>query len=271
MNAVTESLVETDDATATIETTADVLKPAIGYARNLVDECKLHVDGDGLYYLAVDPSNVGMVSAYVPAACFETYDVDETTIGLDLAETMGALRLGRQSQQDTISLNYSNEMLQTSVHRDYDGTALSLEHSFKTIDPGSIREEPDPPELSYPATATIPRDLFGDVVESVGALSDRLRFANDGDDLVFVVLGGDDDDSVRAVVDGVVDGGSVDSLFSLDYLETALSSFAAIGADQLTFHFGEEIPVRIEWEVELNEDPVTGYWLQAPRIRGDDL
>lgn len=263
-----ESLFETDDATVDIETTADVLKPVIGHARKLVTELKLHASDDGLHYRTVDGANVAMMSVDVPAACFERYDVDETTIGLDLKKTMGALRLARQSEPDGIALNYADEMLNTSVQRDYDGTTLDLEHSHKTLEPESIRDEPDDVDIDWSGTATLSRDLFGDVVETIGTVTGYHRFVSDGDDLV--IAASDDLGASRAVVEGVLDGGPADSTLSGHYLETALSAFAAIGAEELTLSLGEDIPMRIDWSVELGGESVTGYWMQAPRVGGDE-
>lgn len=267
MAEIHESLLETDDAEVEIETTADVIKPVFASARKLVSEMKLRVNSDGLSYDVVDPANVIMLGMDVPGAAFDTFDVDETVIGIPLKSTMGALRGGRKNQNDDIRMSYANEVLSTRIGREYDETHLDLENSIKTIDPNSIRKEPDPPDLEYSATATIPVDLFDDVVTVVDERTDYLRIREAGGDLV--MGGSGETDETRAVVSGVLSGEGADAMFATDYLKDFVKALKTVGVDHITMNLGEEFPVHIEWEAELNDTPVTGYWLQAPRIQSE--
>jgi proliferating cell nuclear antigen len=263
--SIHESLVQTDDAQIEIETTASVIKPTIAYGRKLVNELNLHVDSDGLHYEAVDPANVAMVGMDVPKGAFEAYTVDETVIGLNMKQVNSALRAGRQREDDSIVLSYSDEMLSTTVRRDYDGTQLDLQNNFKTIDPDSVRGEPELPDLELDCTATIPRDLFEDVVKAIDITSDYIRLTNEGNDLVVIGEGATDD--TRAVIDNVANGGTCDSIFSLDYIKNNLvKGLKAVDVDEITLHLDEEFPVHIEWETEMNDTTVTGEWFQAPRV-----
>jgi len=263
-----ESLTTTEDARITIETTADVIKPVFAFGSKLVDEAKLQIDSSGLSYTAVDPANVAMIGLDVPAGAFETFDVDDTTLGVDMGDVNTALRAGRQSKGDEITLSVEGNRLSSTVQRDYDGTAMDLQNKVRLIDPDSIRQEPELPELDLPKSADIPRSLFRDVVEQVNAVSDHMAFRAEGAALTFDGGG----DKMKAVVKDVVDGREVDvtSELSLDYVKDAKKAFAAIGADELTLHIGQEMPVRFEFETELNGETVNGWWFQAPRISDRD-
>jgi len=257
-----ESLVQTDDAEVTIEASADVLKPIFAYARPNVKELKLHVTETGVYYDVVDKANVSMLTVEVPAESFDTYDADETTIGIPVNKTMQALRAGRKQHSDDITLSYQNNHLTTIVGRDYGGTEMSLQTTFKTIDPDSIRSDPEAPVVDIDAEATVPRQLFNDVIDAVNEVSDHLKFENDGTDLL---VGGESDiDDCVATIDDVLAGETpVDSIFSLDYCKKAKKSLRTLGVDELSVRLGEELPMVVEWETEY----MAGEWIQAPRIK----
>jgi hypothetical protein len=158
-------------------------------------------------------------------------------------------------------------MLSSTIHRDYSGTNLSLQHNIKTIDPRSIREEPDPPELDLNTSATLQVGLLEDVVDAIDHVSEHIRFQTEGSDLI--ISGKNDTDNTRAIIEDVTTGGDADSLFSLDYTETCIDSLKAIGIDAFQIELAEEFPMVVTWEKELNGATVTGEWLQAPRIHSD--
>lgn len=267
--SIHESLVSTEDSSINIETSADVIKPVFGFGSKLADEMKIHFKPEGVSYEVVDATNVAMIGLDVPAKAFDTYDVEETVLGVNLKTTMGALRAGRQRNSDTISLSVDGDRLKTVVQRDYDGTHMDLQNEVRLIDPDSIRGEPEIPDLGLPAEATIPGKLFEDVTDQVDTYSEHILIGSDGNDLVFD--GSGVEENTRAVVTGEVeneDSEDVESMFSLDYLKNdAVKAFKAIGADELTVKFGQEFPVRFEFTTELNGAEVTGSWFQAPHIQ----
>lgn len=261
-----ESLVATDDAAFELRAPASVVKPIFAYADALVDELKLHVATDGIAYEVVDPPNVAMCNLAVPAPAFETYDVAEaTTVGINTSRMRDALRAGRQRQDDEIHLSYANRNLSTTVQREYDGTNMDLQTTIATIDPDSVRQEPDLPELELPASATIQRSMLRDAVDAVDAVSSHVRFTTTDGDLT--ISGEGNTDSASAVVGGVVDGGPADSIFSLDYLKGLNTMLAAVDTDEVTLKLGEEFPVIVEWSTEWNGAEANGKFLQAPRIQ----
>lgn len=265
-----ESLVPTDDAEFELRGPASAVKPMFGYADALVDELRVHVTEDGLEYKVVDSANVAMCELTVPAAVFDTYDVTETTIGLNINSVTSALRAGRQRQDDQIVLSYADEHLSTTVQREYDGSHMDLQTTQATIDPDSIRAEPDIPdnlEESFIATATLSRPMFRDAVETVHAVTDYTRFTPTGDDLR--ISGESGISSTSVVVRDAATGEPADSLFSLDYIMDLVDALAAVDADEITLHLGDEFPVRVEWTAEWNDAEVSGVWFQAPRIQSD--
>lgn len=269
-NTIHESLVSTEDSSITIETSADVIKPIFGYVSKLVDEIKLNISEDEMSFAAVDPANVAMTGLDVPSEAFETFDVEETTLGVDTSSMMGSLRAGRQSNEDPITLSVEGNRVSTVVQRDYDGTHMDLQSDLRVIDPDSIRQEPEIPDIGLEKEATVPRKLFEDVVKQVDAYSDYLQIKSDDTNLVFNARNAPE--GTKAVIPDVMEDseGEGNSSLSLDYVKKdAVKAFKAIGTDELTFSFGVEFPVRIEFTTELNGTEVTGWWFQAPRIQSD--
>ena len=80
---------------------ADTLRTALDSVSVLVEECKIHLEEDGLEIRAVDPANVGMVDLSLSAAAFESYETDGGVIGVDLevdhADVGGVDRADREA------------------------------------------------------------------------------------------------------------------------------------------------------------------------------
>jgi len=263
-----QKLLETDGAQVEIKTTADVIKPIVDYAYCLVDEAKFHFDSDGVHYKTVDPANVAMVKLDASPGVFNTYNADETVVGVPLKETMKALRAGRKRQGDTITVSYEDMQLSTTVKRDYDGTEMDLQTNQSTIDPDAIRQEPDLPDLELPVSATLNRSMFEDVTNAVDELTDYIQFADSGNDLL--ISGESDVSDARGLVKDVVDGEGADSIFSLDYITgTLIKGLKTVGVDEFIIELGEEMPLRVMWEKEVNDGVIEGTYFMAPRIQSE--
>lgn len=264
----TNTLIETDDAQINIETTADVIKPIFSYAQKHVDEVRAHFDTKGVHYSVVDPANVAMAKLHAPKGVFESYDVDETVVGLNLSSTMQALRAGRKRNGDTITLSYEDMNLSTTVHRDYDGTAMDLQTNLQTIDPDAIRQEPDIPDLEFDVSATLNRTLFEDVVDAVDEISEFIRVEDVNGDLL--ISGESDVSDARGLVNDVVEGKGADSIYSLDYITNGLiKSLKTVGVDEFQIQLGEEYPMHVKWNKEVNGETIEGSYFMAPRIQSE--
>jgi proliferating cell nuclear antigen len=260
------TLLQTDDAQVEIKATADVIKPIFGYARKHVKEAKVHFDSDGIHYEVVDPANVAMAQLHAPAGVFESYEADGAVVGLNLKQTMKALRAGRKRQSDTITLEYEDMQLTTTVNRNYDGTEMDLQNNYATIDPDVLRQEPDLPDLELPVSVTLDRQLFEDVVSVVDEVSEHIRFEDNGSDLL--ITGKDDESDARAAIRDVVRGEGADSIFSLDYITNDLiKSLKTVDVDEITIELGDQYPMRVLWEKEVNDETIEGTYFMAPRIQ----
>jgi len=94
---------------------ADVLETTIDAVSCLVDECKIHLDPDGLTIRAVDPANVGMVALGLDAAAFESYAAGGGTIGVDLERLSDVVGMGNAGDLVRLELDEDTRKLHIEV------------------------------------------------------------------------------------------------------------------------------------------------------------
>jgi len=240
---------------------ASTLGDALDSVSVLVDECKIRLNEDGLAVRAVDPANVGMVDLDLGAGAFESYEADGGVIGVNLARLEDIV--GMASSDDLVHLELDEET--RKLHIQMDG----LSYTLALIDPDSIRQEPDIPDLDLAAEIVVEGAQLGRGITAADMVSDHIRLRVDaGEEAFYVEAQGDTDDvDLELGADDLIDltPGAADSLFSLDYLKDMNK---AIPADaEVTVELGEEFPVKLHYEFAEGLGRVT--YMLAPRIQSD--
>jgi len=240
---------------------ADTLQATLDSVGVLVDECKIHLNDDGLVIRAVDPANVGMVDLTLDAEAFESYEADGGLIGVNLVRLQDIAGMADADQLVHLELDEETRKLHISI----DG----LEYTLALIDPDSIREEPDLPDLDLPATVVIEGRDIDRAVTAADMVSDHIELGVDDEEGVFYVRAEGDTDDVHLELgtDDLIDlvAGPASSLFSLDYLK---DMDKAIPADaEVTMELGEEFPVKLHFDIAEGQGQVT--FMLAPRIQNN--
>jgi len=240
---------------------ADTLQATLDSVGVLVEECKIHLDEGGLEIRAVDPANVGMVDLSLSAAAFESYEADGGLIGVNLARLQDIANMADSDQLVQLDLDEETRKLHISI----DG----LEYTLALIDPESIREEPDLPDLDLSATIVIEGRDIDRAVTAADMVSDHIELGVDDAAGVFYVDAEGDTDDVHLELDeeDLIDlvPGPAASLFSLDYLQDMNK---AIPKDaEVTMELGEEFPVKMHFDIAEGEGSVT--YMLAPRIQSN--
>jgi proliferating cell nuclear antigen len=240
---------------------ADTLGAALDSVSVLVDECKIRLEADGLTIRAVDPANVGMVDLELSAAAFESYETDGGVIGVNLDRLADIVGMGDADQLVHLELDEETRKLHISL----DG----LEYTLALIDPDSIRQEPDLPELDLSAEVVIEGRDIDRAVTAADMVSDHIALGVDSDDEEFYVDAEGDTDDVHLELGRedliALTPGEARSLFSLDYLDDmnkAISSDA-----EVTMELGEEFPVKMHFGYAEGDGHVT--FMLAPRIQSE--
>jgi proliferating cell nuclear antigen len=146
-----------------------------------------------------------------------------------------------------------------------------LEYSMATIDPDSIRQEPDIPDLDLPVTAHIEWARVDRALRAADMVSDHVSLASPEDSEGLVVTAEGDTDDVREEIPAdalgaeseVPTGTEVRSLFSLDYLNDMKGPIP--GGETVTLRLGTEMPLKMHWGS--GDMSVTN--MLAPRIQSD--
>ena len=240
---------------------ADTLRTTLDSVSVLVDECKIHLDEDGLAIRAVDPANVGMVDLELDADAFESYEADGGLIGVNLSRLEDIAGMAEAGQLVHLELDEETRKLEIKI----DG----LEYTLALIDPDSIRQEPDLPDLDLPARIVVEGADIDRAVRAADMVSDHIALGVDPDAEHFYVTAEGDTDDVKLELGAAdlisLELGDAHSLFSLDYLKDMNKAIPKQG--EVTVELGEEFPVKLHFEIAEGLGNVT--YMLAPRIQSD--
>ena len=240
---------------------ASTLRDALDSVSVLVDECKIRLNEDELAIRAVDPANVGMVDLALEAAAFESYEADGGVIGVNLNRLEDIA--GMANTGDLIQLELDEETRKLHIHIE------GLSYTLALIDPDSIRQEPDIPDLDLPAEIVLEGAQINRGITAADMVSDHIRLrVDEAEEAFFIEAEGDTDDvDLRLDREDLIDlqAGPADSLFSLDYLKDMNK---AIPKDaEVRVELGEEFPVKLHYEFGEGMGQVT--YMLAPRIQSE--
>ncbi|MFC7167272.1 DNA polymerase sliding clamp [Halospeciosus flavus] len=240
---------------------ADTLRTTLDSVSVLVDECKIHLNEDGLAIRAVDPANVGMVDLELSADAFESYEADGGLIGVNLSRLEDIAGMADAGQLVHLELDEETRKLHIRI----DG----LEYTLALIDPDSIRQEPDLPDLDLSAHVVVEGADIHRAVKAADMVSDHIALGVDETEETFYVDAEGDTDDVHLELgrEDLIDleVGPAHSLFSLDYLKDMNK---AIPKDaEVRMELGEEFPVKMHFDIAEGQGTVT--FMLAPRIQSD--
>ena len=240
---------------------ASTLQDALDSVSVLVDECKIQLNEEGLTIQAVDPANVAMVDLELEAAAFESYETDGGLIGVNLTRLEDIASMA--SGGDLIQLELDEETRKLNISID------GLSYTLALIDPDSIRDEPDIPDLDLPGEIVPEGAQLDRGIKAADMVSDYIRLRIDEGDETFIIEAEGDTDDVDFVLsrEDLIDitVGPADSLLSLDYLK---DMNRAIPNDaEVTVELGDDFPVKFHYDFAEGLGHVT--FMLAPRIQSD--
>jgi len=259
---------EAGDTVAQITTDGSTLKPFFNALRPLIDEAKLHFNGDGLHVTAIDATNVVLIDISLSATAFEEYTLytDEFVTEVNIGQTRHLIRRARMNSDDTLTLKVAENQLYATVERGYDNTNVVTEDAIRTLDPDSIRQELELTNLNT-HEVNCGFDAFRDGVTHVTELQDDARFSFDSGDLVVSTDTDTAETSVR--FEGVVpEDEEAEIILSETYLTDIFDSLKKGKTDDVTVNIGNEVPIFIDFERERDGETIMhGTAVQAPRIQ----
>lgn len=271
-----------DEAVVSLLTNGDPIRSFARLPAALVDECRLTVDDDGIHITAVDPANVGLIDVTAHAEGFDRFDVDgELTFGLNVDRFQSAIKWARKRGDDgdpvAIDLFEDPARIRVAVTRPDQGMKRISE--WFGIDPESIRNEPDIPDLNIPNRADPDPSALLDAVEAIDDNHGHAYVTRDEETFILASKDGGDttpEDDDRDQEDAVFfpntawderddgEAGECSSYFSTDYLIDAATGLKQSKADRVTVAWGDEYPTKLHFEHE--EWGFSGKYMIAPRL-----
>lgn len=144
-----------------------------------------------------------------------------------------------------------------------------LSYTLALIDPDSIRQEPDIPDLDLPAEIVLEGAQLDRGIKAADMVSDHIRLrVDEADETFHIQAEGDTDDvDLELTAEDLISlsAGPADSLFSLDYLKDMNKAIA--GDAEVRVELGEEFPVKLHYDFAEGLGQVT--FMLAPRIQSD--
>ncbi|WP_435332862.1 hypothetical protein [Haloarchaeobius sp. TZWWS8] len=269
---------------ADIDTHARIIRPLLHVPSALVDETKLHVAEDGLRSKFVDPANVALGHIHVTPRAFDSYEVaTESTVGLNLGGLRKLAKRARmrRSNPDFIRLDIDQRRTLVTTEREYVDTTVHQTDDLQNIDPDSVRDEPEEPDLKRDWRAELDVDAFADVVGSLHDTSEAIDIYEEDGTLVFAGRGdngqkyasvADFGHVAESIHDDSAPGAS--STMSTGYLRDCATAIKKAKLETLTLRWGESIPIRLDFErhATVDDEEVVaygGHHTLAPRIQRD--
>lgn len=257
---------ESLDEQLRIETTGRVIRPWKRMLDKIADEYKLRCSPDGLHVQCLDTSKVKMITTTLSAGAFESYTTEGTTLGINAERFGSALRHARYgaTTDDTVVLSADSGYLQTVVNREIGGTSAEITERMELIDPKSIRQEPDNPDLELEVDVSMSPDAF---IEAARMFDDdgHIKIKSDSGELL---LAQENDLEQRQVALDV--GTSVETgwtIYTGQYIVEFAQALNNGLVDNLTLRWKDDYPLKLDFE---REGIYKGTLMVAPRVQPDD-
>ena len=86
---------------------SDILKNIVNAISPVSDEVKFSITPEGMAMRAVDPTHIEMIGLDINKAAFDSFEADETEVGLELDKVRDVLKLA--SSGDVVSIEQDSE------------------------------------------------------------------------------------------------------------------------------------------------------------------
>ena len=225
----------------------------------VVEETRLDFGEDGLSVRVVDPSHVAMIKMDVDSAAFDTWEVDETKLGLEMRKLKDILSLAGPG--DMVELAYNDESGQATVN------IGRIDLNLRPLDNTTL-SPPNVPSLELPCGVTITGSDLGQALRAARQVGDLVNLSLTADTFAVNVNGSTDSVHVEFSKDELVAidcGSPARSQYSLTYLIPMTKIMQ--GIENVNLRFGENFPLRITFDFADGAGHVE-YFL-APRVEGD--
>lgn len=137
----------------------DFFKSAVESISSFIPEGNFRFSDKGIFFKAIDPSQVVLVDYFVDKKCFDKYLVEPNYVGVDVVELNRILQ--RSLAGDKLFLDVSDAELKIRLESD-------MKRSFRLPLIDVSGEEPKSPPIEYEAKIEISAQSFKEVLKDAG-------------------------------------------------------------------------------------------------------
>lgn len=260
----TKTMTEVVDVTAQ----ASVYLDFFGQLANIVKETKLFINEDGWEICAVDSANVAMGRIPLSTDAFKQFSVSKGVLGIDLENNDIRQKIGMFDSNELVRLKLDPKTRKLHITGEDDG----LEFTHALIDPETIRQEPEMPDMDWDSSFTLESTDLNRALKGVDMVTDYITLTSDGASNTLRVHGSGDTDDVDLELgpEDLFEADLADSeaLYALEYMKDLNKAIPSDDDEQeVAMEFADEFPVRITYE--WNDQGDESELLLAPRIQSN--
>ena len=225
----------------------------------VVEDARFDFGENGLEVRVVDPSHVAMIQMNIDSAAFDTWELDETKLGLELRKIKELVSLGGPT--DMIEMAYGDESGVLTVNLG------KIDRNIRPLD-NTTMNPPTLPELNLPCKVTISGSDFTQALKAARQVGDLVNFSIDENTFTVHVLGSTDSVTVAFNKDELQHlecEGPARSQYSLTYLVPLSKIFGNL--ESVNIGFGENYPLSMSFN--FHEGAAEVQYFLAPRVEND--
>jgi proliferating cell nuclear antigen len=237
---------------------APALKAAVDSIVCLVEEGQFELKEDGLYFRAMDPSQISMVSFRMPKEAFVEYSIsEETKLGIDIGQFAHVLARGKKGESIELTTEEGRLVIK------FFGEKHKRTFKVPLIETGErVQKEP---KIEFGNFAKVRADAIKETLKDAKLLSSHVRL-HISPELFGVDVRGDTGDLKAEFEKGSDDVAELNTkegagaTFPLQYLEDMVR--ATSSSSIVTVNLETDKPLKLEYDIE---GARVVYYL-APRI-----
>jgi len=235
---------------------SSILKIIVETLMTQVEEARFDFYSDRLEVCAVDAANVAMIRMEADAALFDTWDLDDCKVVMELAKMREVLSLASAGEMVEIIFDDVANRIKVSVGK--------IERTLSPINEDNVRVPQRVPDLELKSIAKISGVELSRAFRAAKYVGEIVHMSMSSSELGITVPGPTDAIDVSYSNDELEDltcESKVNSQYSLTYMLDLVKKLD--GVNMITLAFGENEPLKMNFG--FHEDAIKVLFLLAPR------
>ena len=237
----------------------DLMSKIVDTLLVVVEDARFDFSDGGLQVRVVDPSHVAMIQMDIDAAAFDTWELDETKICLEMRKLKEMVALGAPDDHIEMNFNEDSGVLTLNLGK--------IDRNVRPLDPSTI-SPPTLPGLDFGCKVKLGGAEFSQSLKAARQVGDLVNFSVDPKKFTVHVQGSTDSVTVEfdsAELQSLECDKPSRSQYSLTYLLPLSKVFGNLESVELAF--GDNFPLSMNFTFYDGAAEVK-YFL-APRIESD--